>query len=81
MRCGLIGASCSLTPNGASAFSTAAMIAAIAGIVPPSPAPFDAERIERRRRLDVVDLDARHVGRDRQQILGEIGVSGCALSS
>jgi hypothetical protein len=39
MRSGLIGASLRLTPNGASAFSTAPMMAAIAAMVPPSPAP------------------------------------------
>ena len=30
----------------------------------------DAERIARRRRFDVMDFDARHLGRDRQQIVG-----------
>src|SRR5215468_11284247 len=40
IRAGLIGASLILIPNGASAFSTAPMIAAIDAIVPPSPAPF-----------------------------------------
>ncbi len=38
-RAGLIGASVIFTLKGMSAFSTAAMTAAIAGIVPPSPAP------------------------------------------
>jgi len=39
MRCGVIGASAMVTAKGASAFSTALMMAAIAGIVPPSPTP------------------------------------------
>src|SRR5215470_5008003 len=40
IRAGLIGASLILTPNGASAFSTAPIMAAIDAMVPPSPAPF-----------------------------------------
>src|SRR5258707_13181021 len=40
IRAGLIGASLILIPNGLSAFSTAPMMAPIAAMVPPSPAPF-----------------------------------------
>src|SRR5215475_15525695 len=39
IRAGLIGASLILMPNGASAFSTEPMMAAIDAMVPPSPAP------------------------------------------
>ena len=62
------------TSNGASAFSMAATIAAVAGIVPPSPRALDAERVERRRRLLVGNLDRRHLGRDGQQIFAVIVV-------
>lgn len=60
-------------PNGRKASSTAAMMQAAAGIVPPSPAPFDADRIQRRRRFKMDDLNARHFWRGGKQIIGIIG--------
>ena len=71
MRIGEMGASSIFTPNDESASSTADTIAAGTGSVHALAGAFHSQRIQRRRRFHVNDLDVRYVRRERQQILAE----------
>ena len=49
------------------------------GMTPASPTPFDAERVERRRRLVMKELDVRDFGGERDQEFHERSVLHLAI--
>ena len=74
MRPGERGASLIFTPKGTSAFSMAEMIAAIAGIVPPSPAPLTPIGLSGEGGFHMMQSTCGNVRRAGQQIFAKIDV-------
>jgi hypothetical protein len=59
------------TPNSLSASTAADTMAGVEPSVPASPQPFGAERVDRRRRDGVAELEAREVDRPRHRVVHE----------
>src|SRR5258708_37114145 len=78
IRAGLIGASLILIPNGLSAFSTAPMMAPIAAIVPPSPAPFRPSGLSGEAGSVGGDANRRRLGAPGRRDSPEMGGRGRA---
>ena len=71
--CPLTGMSMWRTPRCDTASMTALCTAGVEPMVPDSPMPFGAERVQRRRRLRVGRLEARELGRARDRVVHEVG--------